>query len=256
MHINIGTWDIVLLVVVSVQATTLAYLYHPEWKAFIYSLPVPFTFATLALGRTVDATNVAGLILMLLYTHCVRILHQRFRLNIIFSIVLSALGYCVIGGSVARIMPRNDLVFWIATISAYLIVLVLYLRTPRRDEPGHRSPMPVWAKLPIIMGVILVLIVLKSSLKGFMTLFPMVGVVAAYEARHSLWTIGRQIPVFSLAMIPMMVTIRLAEPHVGLGFSLVAGWVVFLSILLPVNRSMRTADARVSKRDSELSKVM
>ena len=96
--------------------------------------------------------------------------------------------------------------------------------------------MPVWQKLPIIVGVILCLVVLKNELQGFMTVFPIVGVIAAYESRHSLWTIVRQIPVFMLTAVPMMCAIHLAQPMIGLGLSMIAGWVVFLAVFLPITR--------------------
>lgn len=41
-------------------------------------------------------------------------------------------------------------------------------------------------------------------LQGFMSAFPMLGVVAAYEARHSLWTLGRQVPIMMLALTPLL----------------------------------------------------
>jgi len=48
--IHLGTWDLVLLAVVSLQATLLAYLPHPKWKALIMPLPIPFTLAPLVRG--------------------------------------------------------------------------------------------------------------------------------------------------------------------------------------------------------------
>ena len=74
---TIGVWDLVLVVVVSIQATILAYLHHPLWKGFMLLLPMPFTVAFLALGRPVDATNILGLVTLLIYTHGVRLLHDQ-----------------------------------------------------------------------------------------------------------------------------------------------------------------------------------
>jgi predicted lysophospholipase L1 biosynthesis ABC-type transport system permease subunit len=61
----------------------------------------------------------------------------------------------------------------------------------------------------------------------------MVGLVAAYEARHSLWTICRAIPRFSLWMVPMIATVHLLQPRFGLGLALAGGWVAYLSLLIP-----------------------
>ena len=104
----------------------------------------------------------------------------------------------------------------------------------RGPEPGHRSPLPVWIKFPVIAGVIVVLVLSKQLLLGFMTMFPMVGVVTAYEARHSLWTICRQMPVLMMASAPMMAVCRLTEDRIGLGGGLALGWCVFLAILIPI----------------------
>jgi hypothetical protein len=53
----------------------MAYLPHPRIKAFAYVLPVPFTIASMALGRTIDATNVLGVLLLFGYIQGVRLLH-------------------------------------------------------------------------------------------------------------------------------------------------------------------------------------
>jgi hypothetical protein len=124
----------------------------------------------------------------------------------------------------------------LAWAAVMLLGLWLFFATRDRREPGHRSPLPVYIKLPIIVGVVLFLVAAKNALQGFMTMFPMVSVVAAYEARHSLWTMGRQMPIFLLTMLPLQAASRLAEPYIGFAPSLVVGWGVFLLILLPLTR--------------------
>ena len=49
--VNIGPWDGVLIAGVALQATVLAFVREPRWKALLYSFPIPFTIANLALGR-------------------------------------------------------------------------------------------------------------------------------------------------------------------------------------------------------------
>lgn len=232
MNMNIDLWDVLLVLAVSVQATVLAYLYHPKWKALILSLPIPSTLAVLSLGSPINATNVLALVVLFIYTHGVRLLHQKLCLPIIPAIVLSALGYCLIGSVIVKILPDTDVTFWIASAGVLCLAVLFYIILPHRDEPGHRSPLPIWIKLPIIVVVVLFLVIVKNILQGFMTLFPMVGVVASYEARHSLWTIGRQIPVIMLTMTPMLIVCRLTQQSIGLGFSLALAWAVFLIILI------------------------
>jgi len=232
---SFGVWELALLVVVPLHATLLAYVFNPHKKAFLLLFPFPFTFAALSLNRPVDATNAAGLLVMLLYTHGVRILHYRFGLPIVASIALPAAGYIVVSGALATVIPPTGAAFWIAATCVFAVGAYLLATTPPRREPGHRSPMPVLLKWLVIQLVILVLLALKPWLRGFMTVFPMMGVVAAYEARHSLRAICRQIPALLIALSPMMMTIRLLQGRIGLGYAILAGWGILLLIGFPAS---------------------
>jgi len=231
-------WDVVLLVAVATMGATIAYIHNPRWKAFVLMLPIPFTLATLAVNRPIDATNVAAMVVMLLYTHAVRVMHCAWNAPIVPSIALSAAGYCVVGAMLARVIPPTDAAFWVACLLVAVIAGALYFGTNGRNEPGHRSTMPLWLKLPIIAVVVLGLIVVKKSLGGFVTMFPMVGVVAAYESRHSLWTTCRQIPVLMLTMIPFMIVCRSTQHRLGIGVALGLGWLVYAAIVWPVTLRM------------------
>ena len=234
MNVNIGAWDLALVVAVSAQATVLAYLYDPQWKAVMVTLPIPFTVASLAVGDPVDATHVLALLILLVYAQAVRVLHHRARLPIIAAIAVAASGYCLAGWGIASIVPPTDLCFWITASCVMLVGTVTLCLLPYRHERGHRTPLPIWLKLPIIVCVVLVVVIIKEALRGFMALFPMVGVVAAYEARHSLWTIGRQIPVVMLTIAPMIAVCRLTQYRVGLGGGLALGWIAFFVMFVPI----------------------
>ncbi|MBI4025595.1 MAG: hypothetical protein HY360_11490 [Verrucomicrobia bacterium] len=231
MSVHLGFWDALLLVVVSVQATVLAYLHHPRWKALVLTLPIPFTVATMAVGLPIDATNVCGLLLLLMFTHGVRILHQNLRAPVVPSIAAAAMGYCLLGWMLAGLLPVGDAAFWTACVATVLVAVTLLKTTAHREEPGHRSSLPVWIKLPIIMLVIGGLLLIKHGLRGFTTVFPMVTVVGLYEARHSLWTMSRQVPVIILGMVPMMIVCRLAQERMPQGAALALSWVLFLAAL-------------------------
>ena len=231
--IVVSRWDYVLAVVVATMAIPIAYLRHPRWKAFIVTLPFPFTVATLSVGQPINATHVAGLLVLLAYTHGVRLLYQRLRVPIFLAIVLSAAGYCAVGTIVARLAPKTPAAFWTACAVAGVVAVVCHRALPPREEPGHRSTLPIWIKAPLVIVVVGLLVVLKESLQGFMTLFPMVGVFAAYESRHSLWTLCRQIPILTMLLLPMMVTIYLVQGRIGLGPGLAVGWGVYLIGLAP-----------------------
>lgn len=238
--IAFGFWDLALLVIVSTQATLLAYVGNPKWKALIMVLPIPFTLASLSLGAPVNTTHVAALNLLLAYTHAVRLLHARIGVPIIPAIVLSAAGYCGAGALLRKLLPLTPATFWIACVLSLGVAAAAHALFPRHDEPGHRSHLPPWIKFPIIAGVILMLIVMKRFLQGFMTMFPMVGVVASYESRTSLGAVCRAMPDFMFAMIPMMAVVRIVQPQMGLGPALVAGWLVFIPMLAPLIRDFWT----------------
>ncbi len=228
-HLNL--WDGVLLAAVTLQATAIAYAYQPRHKALLITLPIPFSIATLAIGRPVDGTNVLGLGLLFGFTWAVWYLHTRRAWPIVAAIVSAALGYILMGALIARRLPDHGTAFWTAAVGCAVVATGLLHRLPQRDEPGHRSPLPVYVKVPIILGVVAGLILIKGWLRGFVTVFPMVGVIAAYEARNSLWTMVRQIPVLMLALLALMVVLRLGREALGVPGSLAVGWVVFLAAL-------------------------
>jgi hypothetical protein len=233
-----GPWDLLLIAAVSLQVTAVAYLRAPRWKALILCLPFPFTIVALSLGRPIDVTNLLGLIAIFLYIHAIRLLYQHLDLPIVPAISLALIGYCLLGWAAVGLLPVTPMSFWTTAVAVCLLALFLHRRLPARSEPGHRTPLPIWLKLPVVVAVVCLLLLVKESLQGFATLFPMVSVVGAYEARHSLWTLGRQMPVLMLTLTPMMAVARLTQEQIGLGPSLLLGWTAFLLILLPLIRIM------------------
>lgn len=240
------TWyDLALVLVVAVQATAIAYLPSPRIKAFVFTVPVPFTVVTLSLGRPMGTTNVLALLVMLLYTQCMRVLHQRLGLHIALAIGLSLCGFIALGWVGARVVISTPLTFWLSAVVVFALGLALYFLMPARQESPHRTLMPVWQKLPVICAVVLLLVLVKEALQGFATLFPLLGVVGAYESRHSLWTLGRQVPVFIVSILPLMVITYLAQEPLGLPLALAAGWAVFLPLLLLLSRRHWRSNAAV-----------
>lgn len=233
---HIGLWDILLLVVVSLMATAIAYIHNARVKALLLMLPIPFTFANLSLGSPVDVTNVLGCLVLYLFTQGVRILHVRLGVGIVAAIGISASMYCLIGWAIASTVPKTEQAFWIAAAGVLVVGLVLHFASEDVDEPGHRSALPIWQKLPVIAMVISVLVIIKTYLQGFMTLFPMVGVIAAYESRCSLATTCKKVGALMFTMLPMIMVMRITQRRFGLGIgpSLAFGWVTYLACLFPV----------------------
>lgn len=226
-----NAWDLTLIVAVSLMGTAVAYLRQPGHKAFVLMLPLPFTLATLAVGAPVDASNVAAWGLLFVFSFGVWFLNGRCKLPILLAIVVAALGYCGLSMVLLQMLPSDDFTFWATTVVVLLVAIFLIRYLPSRAEADYRTPLPVWLKLPIIALVIVGILSIKPWLGGFLTAFPMVGVVAAYESRYSLWTIMRRIPWAIACMIPMLVAVRLTQETLGLPLALALGWAPLLLML-------------------------
>jgi hypothetical protein len=255
-------WDFILLVVVTLQATAHAYVPDAQWKAFVYLLPFPFTAAALAVGQPIDASNIWALLILVAYSHGVRLLHINARVPIRVAIASTLLGCAALGLILAPALSFLQreysvaLVFWVSCAGILALSLAIQTVMPTREEPGQRTPAPLWVKLPTIAAVVFCLILMKKQLGGFITAFPMVGVVAAYEARQSLWTMSRQVSVLLPALAAMMVTVHLAQSTLAwpLSLSIAAGWITYLPLILlctPVLRSRL-----LNRRDRAICEAM
>jgi hypothetical protein len=245
MSIQLSQWDLGLVAVVTLQVTVIAFLHEAKWKAFVYGLPFPFSLAMLALGTQVNVTHAAGLFFAIIFLHGVRIMHYRFRFSIVSSIAAGA-GLCLVTGLIgSRMLPDSEAAFWIVLLASAAVSIALLTLVRYPYEPGYRSPLPLYIKLPIVAVVSLGLVVMKGQLLGFMTMFPMVGISAAYEMRHSLWTNCRQGPINSLIMVPMLIICRYAAEAVGTIPALLLGWAAIIAVLIPLtmlvwNRASRS----------------
>jgi len=146
--------------------------------------------------------------------------------------------YCALGPMLTALSPTTEATYWLASAALWLTGIVLVYKSPPRIEASHRSPLPVYLKLPITLVLVAGLVSIKGLLAVFATLFPLVSVLAAYEARHSLGTVGGQVPVLIITMVPMMATIRLVQPMLGVGPTFAAGWFVFLCLYAPLSWSI------------------
>lgn len=226
-------WDLALIATVTAMVAVMAVLRTPRRKALVLTFPVPFTIAALALGRPIDVTHVAALPLLLAYTLGVWALHREAGLHLVASIVASATGFVMVASALNRTLPRTDESFWLAVIGTALAAVALLRVLPVKAEPAVRRDLPLAVKLPIVLATVTFLVWIKDLLGGFMTLFPMVGVLASYENRAGLWSNARQIPVVMLTMLPLMVVSRWTETQVGLPASLAIGWFAFSLALAP-----------------------
>ncbi|MEI6386498.1 MAG: hypothetical protein WCQ50_07675 [Spirochaetota bacterium] len=234
---SFSLWDPLLLVVVTLMGTLLAYIPDARWKAFILGLPFPFTISNLSLGLPVGPSQILGIASLLLFVQQVRLLHLLAKLPIVPAILISDATYVALALILNRLLPNNAAIFWIAAGLVLATGLVLLFAQTQRREAEHRSPLPLPIKVVAIAAVVIVIVLLKNLLGGFMAVFPMVTTIAAYEARKSLWTISAQIPVLMITLGPMIAAMWLAQHllHASIPLSLLAGWATFLAILLPVS---------------------
>jgi hypothetical protein len=88
----------------------------------------------------------------------------------------------------------------------------------------------------LVFAVVCGLGQVREALEGFAALFPLAGVIGVYEARHSLWAVGRQVPVMFIVMTPMMAVTHLTQERLGLAGGLAVWWLVFLVAWVPITR--------------------
>ena len=228
-------WDLVLLIVVSGLTLGVAYVPDPRHKAFIMSLPLPSTAATLAVG-SIGASNVAGFTLLLLFSWQVWFTCTKLKWNIILSIALAAALFCVLGKILFPLIPGDAAGFWGVMAWNMLAGVFLFLAVPWKKEPGFKSPMPFRFKVPIVAAVVLMLILLKKYMGGFIVAFPMVGVVGTYESRHALWGIARQVPLMMISLGVLNSIAYLALPFTGIYWALALGWIGYCAVFFPLHR--------------------
>jgi hypothetical protein len=220
-------WNYLLIIAVSTQVLLIAYIYHPKWKAFIYTLPLPFTFIALSVGQQLSAVNMLSMFWGLVYIQVVRILYIHFKLPIALSIIVAVALYNGLGYLTNLVVPTSEIWFFIAAIFVFIAGLLLKKIVPHKEEPGDRTHLPLWLKLPLTVVLVIGVVYIKQWLGGAISFFPLVGVFLAYEARKSLWTMGKGSIAFLVTMTPMLVATHIMYNFVGLGIALVIGWIVF-----------------------------
>lgn len=211
--------------VLTVFVIAIAYVRSPRAKALIYSLPVPFSCAYIASGLPVNATHIAGLILVVGYNWLVYLL-CRARVPLLVAIVLSAAAY--FAGAMALRPLASVSLWWIAGIAAvgWLATFIKYRAEAGQD---HRSRTPWYVKAPLIFALAMAVFNATDLLAGGVGMFPYAGMFTSYEMRHSLRTLAGQFTINALGLLACLVTIHIAE-QAGLPapLPLVLGWMPVL----------------------------
>ena len=199
---------------------SIAYVRAPRAKAFIYSLPVPFSCAYLATGLPINATHLTGLLLVAGYNWLVFGL-VRAKVPIAVAIALAAGAYFA-GAMLLRPLAAVSL-WWVAAVALTGWIAGLLAYRPRA-EPGHRSRTAWWVKAPLIFAIAMGVYNATELLAGGVGMFPYAGIFASYESRHSLRTLAGQFTLNALGLLACLLTIHLAEGHIPAPWPLALGW--------------------------------
>lgn len=203
----------------------IAYVRSTRLKAFIYSLPIPFTCAYLATRLPMNATYVTGLILVVGYNWLVYLLHIKLRVPLLITIVASAVAYSVSG---MLLRPMVTVPIWyvaIIGVAGWVLNLRLYRPTA---QPDHRSKTPWWMKAPLIFTIAMLVYNATHLLAGAVGTFPYAGVFTSYEMRHSLRTLAGQFTINALGILLCMLVIAVTAPYLASPWPIVLGWMPML----------------------------
>ncbi len=211
---------------------SIAYVHRPRAKAFIYSLPVPFSCAYLATHLPINATHLTGLLLVVGYNWLVYLL-VRAKFPLVPAILFAAGAY--FGGAVLLRPLAAVSLWWIAAaaLPAWLLALATYRP---RSEPGHRSRTPWFIKAPLIFTIAIAVYNATTLLAGGVGMFPYAGIFASYESRHSLRTLAGQFTLNALGLLACLLTIHLAEGRIPAPWPLALGWLPVLAWAAVVRR--------------------
>lgn len=249
LNLHLSNWDCLLIAVVTSQSVLLSYVRQPRHKALMLTLPIPFTCAMLAVERPIDATHALGLVNLMSFILLVRWLYLRRQVNIIAAIAGCIAVYCAIGAAVAQALPiaiaQSRAVFYPCVAAVLVYCMLVHRLLAETDDEAGRSTAPMYVKVPIIGVVVTGLVLIKQLLAGFVTTFPFVTTVGAYEARRCLTTIAAAFPNLLVAMCAMLITMREVEALRGRPLAIAAGWVVYLIVLTALRRRAGTMPAKV-----------
>jgi len=239
MHFTFYDW--LLILCVTAFGTVSSFVRDPQIKSVFATVPVPFSLGYLAVGLPIMGANIVGAFLLLAYAHTARILHDRFKWPIVPSIAVGVSTYVLIGAFFAKRVPAGGLLFVSLCVMCSLCGIFLLWKQDYHAGVQYRTPLHPLPKACAIFSVVVVLAMLRHFLLGFTPFFPIMNSVTSYEARHSLATQCRQIPVFLVPAGFMLGLMRYLEVTVGVArcWVLTSGVLLYLTIFIPINAWVR-----------------
>ncbi len=234
--LHCSTYDILLILVVTLMGTGVAYMKNPFWKSFILLLPFPSSLAILTLGKPIDASSVLGILLLLAYFRIVEFLYNRYRVNIFLSIGIAVAVFCVLGSVMNPWVKPDSAFFWFVWGLVVAVCIAIFTLTKLPEESGVRTTFPLYLKIPILLAVCFFVVKVKTLLGGFIVMFPMVGIVGAYESRSCLKTVFRQVALLGITFCPLAAVCFLLQKRFGVLAALGLGWCAYLAMLFLLRR--------------------
>lgn len=159
--------DIALIVVVALMVCGIAYIHSPIAKSIIYMLPMPFTAAFVSTGGQVNATNLAGIVLLTIITWLAWFLYVKKKVNIVLADFICVAFYCLAGMGITYIIPRDGesgiIAYWLVAL-VIVVSSVFLMKLKPVTEDGHKSPLPVYLKIPGVILICLLAIALKTHI--------------------------------------------------------------------------------------------
>lgn len=254
LNFHFSFYDWLLVFMVTALGTVSAYLKDPQLKAVTATIPIPFGFAYLAVGKIIDTPNVIAGFYCMLFANLVRFLTYKLKCPIVLSIVIG-LAFVVFAGTFTLpLLPQGEGIFLGACLFDFLVGFTLFQKQKYQSGVRYKTPLPVYIKAPAIACVVGGLMVIKSFMQGFCTSFPMMNSIVSYESRFSLGDQCRQLPVFLMVGPLMFIIMRYTELWFGLNhwIVLIIGWTVFTPPYMLLNKELkRRNDINYNNKDSD-----
>ena len=242
LNFNFSFYDWLLVFMVTALGTLSAYLKDPQLKAVTATIPIPFGFAYLAVGKIIDTPNVIAGFYCLLFAQLVRLLTYKLKCPIVLSIILG-LAFVVLAGTstLPLLPPDNDAIFVCACLFDFAVGITLFQNQKYKSGVRYKTPLPVYIKASAIALVVGGLMVIKQFMQGFCTSFPMMNSIVSYESRHSLGDQCRQLPLFLMVAPFMFMVMRYTELWFGLNhwIVLILGWIVYTPPYMMLNKELK-----------------
>lgn len=237
--------DVLLVVGVSAISVAMAYAQAPRAKSILHMIPVPFSLGLVSTGRGVDVTHVAGVLALWAFFWLAWWLHARNGWHILAADAAAVFVYSMLGIVSARFLPHDDPggLWFFSAVGLMAVTSAVALLAPQRMEPGNKSKLPIYVKVPLVMLAVTAVVTAKNALRGFMPTFPLLGIFAVYEGRRSLHTLAVRIPILNLCFIGMLLTVRFLLPAGGVeptawqyAVALAPGWLAYAAMFMVADR--------------------